>query len=80
MSMWLQLPDGSTFNLSVAQSISFGGRDGGTENEWVLLAQMPSGETVVLAQYHSPQAAQTAYSTIIDCLKQGARFMELKHP
>lgn len=75
--MWLQLSNGSTFNLNSARAIRVGSA-GGETSEWALLAEMPSGEDVVLAEYHSPQGAQKAHEEVVKALKGEARLMELK--
>ena len=46
--MWLQLSNGSVFNLAVVQSLSFGGRPGGADTEWDLLADLADGRKVAL--------------------------------
>lgn len=73
--MWLKLPDGSTFNTESARTLKYGVAGG--DGEWGVLAVMPSGDEVTLAQFTSPQAAQVAYDTITDRLKHGTRFLEL---
>jgi len=76
MSMWLQLPDGTVFNLNTAKSLKVGSVAGHSEN-WALLAEMPTGEDVVLVEYHSPQGAQRAQDEIVKALKHGKTCLDL---
>jgi len=75
--MWLQLPEGTTFNLDRAQALKVGSGAGGTQN-FALVAEMPGGEEIVLAEYHLPQAAQQVYEQVVQALKDGTRLYRLK--
>lgn len=74
--MWLILSNGSTFNLNTARAIRVGAA-GGTSDEWALLAEMPNGEDIVLAEFHSPQGAQKTHDEVIKALKTETRMLDL---
>ncbi|MFQ5733428.1 MAG: hypothetical protein ACE5KM_15935 [Planctomycetaceae bacterium] len=74
--MWLQLSDDTTFNLSIAQALKVGSAGGSSEN-FALVAELPGGEEVVLAEYHLPQAAQQALEQVNQALKDGTRLVKL---
>ena len=74
--MWLKLPEGRTFNTAVARSLKIG-TAGGADDNWAVIAEMPDGEDIVLAQFHLPQAAQDAFDTILASLKRGATYLDL---
>jgi hypothetical protein len=75
--MWLQLPEGTAFNLDRAQALKVGSAAGGGQN-FALVAEMPGGEEIVLAEYHLPQAAQQGYEQVVQALKDGTRLHRLK--
>ena len=75
--MWLKLSDGSLFNTDTARSLRIGSPAGAPENEWAVLADLPDGESVTLAEHHSPQAAQKDLDPIVDCLSRGERILAL---
>ena len=75
--MWLQLSDGSTFNLSTARAVKVG--SGTTGENFALVAEMPDGQECVLAEFHLPQAAQQAYEQVNRALKDGTRLLALKN-
>ena len=75
--MWLQLPEGTAFNLDRAQALKVGSGTGTSEN-FALVAELPGGEEVILAEYHLPQAAQQVYEQVVQALKDGTRLYRLK--
>jgi hypothetical protein len=75
--MWLQLPEGTVFNLDRAQALKVGSGSGASEN-FALVAEMPGGEEVILAEFHSPQTAQQVYEHVVQALKDGTRLYRLK--
>lgn len=75
--MWLQLPDGSAFNLNAARSVKVGSAPGENDN-FALVAEMPDGEEVALLEFHLPQAAQKTLETVVQALKDETRFLKLK--
>lgn len=76
--MWLKLPEGSTFNTAVARSVKVGPADESEDANWALIAEMPVGNDVVLAQYHLPQQAQDAFDSILKGFRQGTTFLDLE--
>jgi hypothetical protein len=76
--MWLQLPEGTVFNLNSAQALKVGSGSGSSQN-FALVAEMPGGNEIVLAEYHLPQAAQQVYEQVVQALKDGGtRLYRLK--
>jgi len=74
--MWLQLPEGSTFNLASARALKVG--SGTSGDNFAVVAEMPDGEDVILAEYHLPQAAHQVHEEITRALKDGKRLFTLK--
>lgn len=74
--MWLNLSNGSTFNLNTARAVRVGPA-GGSSDEWALLAEMPNGDDVVLAEFHSPQGAQKAHDEVVEALQAETRMLDL---
>jgi hypothetical protein len=75
--MWLQLPEGTAFNLDRAQALKVGSGAGASEN-FALVAEMPGGEEIILTEFHSPQTAQQVYEHVVLALKDGTRLYRLK--
>ncbi len=75
--MWLKLPEGNTFNTAVARSVKVGSAGVSEDANWAVIAEMPSGDDIILAQYHLPQKAQDAFDSIVDGFRQGATFLDL---
>lgn len=75
--MWLQLSDGSLFNTDSARTLRIGSPPEAPENEWAVIADLSDGESVTLAEHHSPQAAQKDLDNIVDCLSRGERILSL---
>lgn len=75
--MWLKLPEGNTFNTAVAHSVKVGSAGDSEDANWAVIAEMPTGDDVVLAQYHLPQKAQDAFDAIVKGFEQGATFLDL---
>jgi hypothetical protein len=75
--MWLKLTDGNTFNTAVAQCVKVGSAGDSEDANWAVIAEMPAGDDVVLAQYHLPQAAQEGLEKILHGLEHGKRFLDL---
>ena len=76
--MWLELPEGTAFNLDRATVLKVGSGSSASEN-FALVAELTPGEEVVLAEYHLPQAAQQAYEQVVQALKDGKRLFRLKN-
>ena len=74
--MWLQLADGSTFNLNAARALKVGSAGGDSEN-WALLAETMAGDDVILAEYHSPQTAQKAQDEVVKAIQDGRPHYDL---
>ncbi len=75
--MWLKLPEGNTFNTSMALCVKVGSAGDSEDANWAVIAELPSGDDIVLAQYHLPQKAQDAFDSIIDGFQRGASFLDL---
>lgn len=74
--MWLQIAEDTTFNLQSARAIKVGSAGSSSEN-FALVAELPDGDEVILAEFHLPQAAQQALTRINRALKDGTRFLDL---
>jgi hypothetical protein len=75
--MWVKLADGPVFNAASARAIKVGPA-GSAEGNWAIIAEMPNGEEIPLAEYHLPQTAQASHEIVVENLKLGMRFMELE--
>ncbi len=75
--MWLKLPEGNTFNTAVARSVKVGSAGESDDANWAVIAEMPTGEDIVLAQYHLPQKAQDAFDAILKGFKHGSTYLDL---